>query len=550
MRACRGKAWLLDSTLGRVALLLLVALAHAKSELEANVERLFDEGGSVDQGDFGTGEGQETGTEIVTGVRIVVEENVAAEKPKHPRKKRQAATDDGEQLASSILNVESGVKIVATLPFVTSYVSATPKHESGVPADSITGPNLRLIGASERFVVSSYSSYHSSTNAFEAEGDSIIMPAVVSPVMTEAVITTHVASIPSAPAPEPSTKVITLVYASMFHDSDSTGTMRPDAAGSSHVPWKELLRGSQEVDSESLYNVFVSRWNILNDALLDNLDASREFIDHLAPLNKRRRLEFEFEKQSGLLKAKDDKVKGLKARLILKEAEAAEVIRLRAKVSKFKVTEKSLQDETNTLKERNTLLKKEQNALDAKMTDLKASTVAKERKLTDLNSLITYVTTRNDILVDRVRAPILRFFLRIYMFPHNRRWLLAQGMKLMFVKCLNSPEYLSALRAAINKAIEKGMQDGLSVGITHGKEGTKSTSDIVSAAANTIMALSTTLAFTSTVPPITIEDYEVIGTDGPEDAQGSGLGKVASIPNTVEFEKELLDTTSKCEPPS
>nr|GFB92091.1 hypothetical protein [Tanacetum cinerariifolium] len=63
---------------------------------------------------------------------------------------------------------------------------------------------------------------------------------------------------------------------------------------------------------------------------------------------------------------KDDEVKGLNAQLLLKEAEAAEAIRLRAKVSKFEVMEKSLQDETNALKERNAILEKEWNVLDAK----------------------------------------------------------------------------------------------------------------------------------------------------------------------------------------
>ncbi|GKG50303.1 hypothetical protein Tco_0521403 [Tanacetum coccineum] len=62
-------------------------------------------------------------------------------------------------------------------------------------------------------------------------------------------------------------------------------------------------------------------------------------------------------------------------------------------------------------------------------------------------------------------------------YPHplttisGRRWLLTHGMELAITKCLNSPEYLSTLGAAIGKAIEKGMQDGLSAGITHGKEG-------------------------------------------------------------------------------
>ncbi|GKE11480.1 hypothetical protein Tco_1415031, partial [Tanacetum coccineum] len=308
------EARLLDSTVGRVVPLIPVAPARAESELEASVDKLFDESGGADQGDSVASGGQETAAEVAAGVRFVDEENVAAEKPKRPRKKIQVATDASgsshppkklrndhgtsggaasagksptvlkQLLASSILNVESGVEAVATLPFVTSSVSATPEHESGVPADSITGLNLRTIGASERFVISSDSSHHSSTNFPGAEGDSLIRSVVVSPVMTEAVITTHVASIPSATAPESGTKVITPVHASMFHDSESTGTVRPDVAGSSHLPGKELSMGSQEVDSESLHEVFVPRWNIPNDSLLDDLDASREFIDHLAPL--------------------------------------------------------------------------------------------------------------------------------------------------------------------------------------------------------------------------------------------------------------------------
>ncbi|GKG34489.1 hypothetical protein Tco_0437185, partial [Tanacetum coccineum] len=62
-------------------------------------------------------------------------------------------------------------------------------------------------------------------------------------------------------------------------------------------------------------------------------------------------------------------------------------------------------------------------------------------------------------------------------YPHllttisSRMWLLTQGMELAIIKCLNSPEYLSALGVAIGKAIEKGMQDGLSAGITYDKEG-------------------------------------------------------------------------------
>nr|GEW65543.1 putative transposase (putative), gypsy type [Tanacetum cinerariifolium] len=534
-----GEARLLDSTVGHVVLFLPVALARVESELEASVER------------------------------IITEENVATEKPKCPRKKRQAATDAGGSF----------------------HPPKKLRSDYGTSSGAVNaGPNLCLIGASKRFVITSDSSHHSSTYASGVEGDSIIRSAVVPPVMTEAVITTNAASIPSALAPKPSTKVITLVHASMFHDFDSTGTVRPDAAGSSYVSGKELSMGFREVDSEK-FSVGTARQACLSAEVRMRTEYC---------LSERRRLESEFEKQVGLLKAKDDEAEGLKARLLLKEAEAAKAIRLRAEV-----------------------------------TDLEASVVAKERELTDLNSLITYVKSQNDILVDRVHefetsSSRLQEKVTVYencmeqlvrfqddrMKVVNDKWLLAQGMKLTIVKCLNSPEYLSALGAAISKAIEKCMQDGLSARISHGKEAyydqlmvpihhsldkvvigataltlaldvssiqvqkirentvnqisalrdvfvplaepfstvaltsMENTSDIISAAANTTMALSITLASASTVPLITIEDYEVMGTDGPEDAQGSGQCEVTSFPNTVEFENEELDTTPERNPPS
>nr|GEV14285.1 hypothetical protein [Tanacetum cinerariifolium] len=199
------QAKLLDSTVGRVVTLLLVAQVHSESKLEAKVERLFDEGGSVDQVDFTAGGGLEAETGIATGVRIVANKNVVAERRKP----------------------------VPTLPMVTSSVSATPEREGDALLDFATEGNLRTIGPTVRFVIYSDSSYYSRTNASGAEVDSVI---------------------------------------------------RPDDAGPSYLPGKELSMGSSEVDFENLHDVFVSHWNIPNNALLDDLDTSKEFIDHLFPL--------------------------------------------------------------------------------------------------------------------------------------------------------------------------------------------------------------------------------------------------------------------------
>ncbi|GKE82648.1 hypothetical protein Tco_1552648, partial [Tanacetum coccineum] len=237
--------------------------------------------------------------------------------------------------------------------------------------------------------------------------------------------------------------------------------------------------------------------------------------------------------------------------------------RLRAEVSKCEAVEKSLRDETDALKECNAILKKEQNALDMKVADLEASVVGKERGVTDLNSFITFVKSQNDILAGQMALHLEEKF-----YPHL----------LTTISCRS-------------KAIKKGMQDGLFVGITHGKEGRVLADSNEDASIKTVMdilrleeplaeilglnklqptvdelmvlihhspnkvvigatALSLALDVSSVRPFSTAALKSTEGTDGPEDAQGSGQSEVASFPYIVEFEKEELDTTSERDPPS
>ncbi|GKF31030.1 hypothetical protein Tco_0100828, partial [Tanacetum coccineum] len=120
-----------------------------------------------------------------------------------------------------------------------------------------------------------------------------------------------------------------------------------------------------------------------------------------------------------------------------------------------------LKDETNALKERNAILEKEQNALDVKVTEFEASVASKERELTDLNALVTSFKSQHDNLLNRLYTDFMEMTLHLEeKFYHHllttifgRRWLLTHAMELAIVNCLNSPEYLSALGAAIDKAI-------------------------------------------------------------------------------------------------
>ncbi|GKA69603.1 hypothetical protein Tco_0775667 [Tanacetum coccineum] len=523
------EARLLDSTVRRVVLLPPVSPDRADSELEASMEKLFNESGGADQRDSAAGDGQKTEAEIVAGVRFVDEDNLVAEKPKHLQKKRQAVTDasgsshppkklrSGHGTSSRAASTGKSPTVVATLPFVTSSVSATPEHESGVPADSITRLNLRTIGTSKRFVISSDSSHHTSTNVPGAEGDSLIRSAVVPPMMTEAVITTHVASIPSATTPESGTKVITSVHASMFHDSESTRTVRPDVASSFHLPGIGLFMGSREVDSESFH-----------EDCLPGLFEYRSKDADKKKLSKKRRLESECEKQAGLLRSKDKEIKNLKAQLLLKEVEAAEAIRLRTQKSTFEAAEQVHVDKLNILKQKNVALEDEKKSLSGKVAELQSLVSVNDRELKDVDATVTSLMSQNDGLADQVRvlettcsslherlsgyenlterlekfqnvelkvvnervekldADLMEIacHLEEKFYPHllttifGRRWLLTYGLKLVLVKCLNSSEYLITLGAAINRSIKKGMQDGLAAGIDHGRAG-RSLVDIV-----------------------------------------------------------------------
>ncbi|GJW60497.1 hypothetical protein Tco_0109832 [Tanacetum coccineum] len=82
----------------------------------------------------------------------------------------------------AVLNAEVGITTIPTLPFVTASVSTTPEHEDGDHTNSVAEPNLRTIGASRRFVISSDSSHHSGTNIAEAEVDSLVRS--FTPIMT------------------------------------------------------------------------------------------------------------------------------------------------------------------------------------------------------------------------------------------------------------------------------------------------------------------------------------------------------------------------------
>nr|GEY29871.1 hypothetical protein [Tanacetum cinerariifolium] len=354
-------------------------------------------------------------------------------------------------------------------------------------------------------------------------------------------------------------------------------------------------------------------------------------------LSERSRLESECKKQADLLKTRYDEIENLKAQLLLKETEATEALQ-----SSISANDRELKDfyvVVSSLKSQNDGLIEQVHALE-----------------NTCSSLHDQVAKLDADLLEMALHLEEKFYPHLRTTISGRRWLLTRGLKLVVIKCLNSPVYLTALGSAISRAIEKGMQSGLSVGIDHGKAG-MSLEDVVAynlaaeadfnstlqrlrevdfpllaklssqkdamnllhlegpfddaprmnnlqpdveqlmlpihrpedqvVLGETSLSFSLSVAHsrednvaaqrcgkylwehagcccdydcliyyfssTSSVPPITIYDYEILSVDGQENAwgnvQGNVQGDVASFPK-VEFEKEELDTTLERDPPS
>ncbi|GKD37221.1 hypothetical protein Tco_1257428, partial [Tanacetum coccineum] len=264
-----------------------------------------------------------------------------------------------------------------------------------------------------------------------------------------------------------------------------------------------------------LQKVYVPQWSVTNGSCLDDGHVCREMVDEFTPPKffasvrgmEHDQLFIEFNVGAARQMCLSAEVR------MCTEYNVTEKRRLRSEVEKqnelLKVKEEEIRNlKTNALTEGNVILEKERDALDVKVVDLTALVVGKERDLTDLNAQLTFVKSQNDNLMDRLEVSSSRLhekvtvyencmeqleqfqddrikivndkFDKLYtdfvemtlhleekFYPHllttisGSRWLLTHGMELAIVKCLNSPEYLSALGMAIGKSIENGMQDGL-----------------------------------------------------------------------------------------
>nr|GEW49473.1 hypothetical protein [Tanacetum cinerariifolium] len=420
---CKGRK-LLDSTVGRVVLLLPVAPASSENELEASVERLFDEGGSADQVDSAADDGQEGDYGASSEATICGKSSSAFR----------------ELLASSLLNVEVGVAALPILPMVTSSVSATPEHESGAHDDYITGLNICTIGAFERFVISSDSSRHSSTHASKAEGDSIFMSAAVPPVITEAVVTSHAVNVPLVL--EMGVKVTSLVQFNV-------GIAR---------------QACLNVEVRMRTEYCLSKMKRLESECEKQADLLKKM--HVSEIDALKQKNVALENKKGSLNEK--------------------VVELQSSVSTKDLDLKELNAALSSLRSQNDGLVDQVHALEATCSGLREQLSGYENLTNSLEEFQDAQLKAVNDKVAKLDADLAEMacHLEEKFYPHllstisGQRWLLTYGLKLVLVKCLNSLEYLTALGAAINRAFKKGMQDGLAAGIDHGREG-RSLADVV-----------------------------------------------------------------------
>ncbi|GJV99657.1 hypothetical protein Tco_1554909 [Tanacetum coccineum] len=279
------------------------------------------------------------------------------------------ASTDGNYLVAiqelfeqSTLNVEVGVTAAATVPFVTSSVTPTPERGEGGRTNSVTGPNLRTQRASERFVVLSYSSRHSSTNVADDEVTSIVRSSMLPPlVLTAAIATTIIVNATSALVPGGGTEPI---LHSNFRDSASTGETNKDVAEPSYPTGTELSTDSFFVSQD-----------------LRNMDYEQLFVKFNVGAARQTCLSSE----AGWLKERDVEIANLKAQLSLKEVEAAEAIYLHGQIATVEAVEACRASELEGLKERNA-------ALEGQVAALESAAVTKDFELASSNTHIAKLT--------------------------------------------------------------------------------------------------------------------------------------------------------------
>ncbi|GKB11356.1 hypothetical protein Tco_0845279 [Tanacetum coccineum] len=189
-------------------------------------------------------------------------------------------------LQDSLLTVKQGVLALPTLPFITSSVTTSPLKEGGDHTDSVTGPSLRTVGPSARFIVLSDSSHHSGAKYADPEVDSFVR--YVAPVMTTATTVTAFVSSVAARATTsvdvgkdkdvPALSVFTC--SSSSNKTDRTLSLFTRKLGSEFVAESIHAGGDADVDLQVIY---IPEWSVTKGFELNDRRSCANMIDHFTP---------------------------------------------------------------------------------------------------------------------------------------------------------------------------------------------------------------------------------------------------------------------------
>ncbi|GJR11841.1 hypothetical protein Tco_0794493 [Tanacetum coccineum] len=309
--------------------------------------------------------------------------------------------------------------------------------------------------------------------------------------------------------------------------------VNPDLAGPSQFEESEGSGDSfyelATLDPSEAKRWYVPRWNITNDSLLDDGFSCHTLVDRFAPptffsslcsmdydqlytefnvgaarqiclgsevrpraeheLELKEKLNVKYVARGKLLEEKDSEILRLKSQLAKKEAEAAEVIRLRDQVYSLSGEKSTLTTKVSALKVTITQKDNDISLLDFRVTHLASSLdeakvvfslragfqdfkekmeVQQEEQAQELYNRVAELESHVIDVFGRLEGEFYPTYLTLLA---GRRWLLTHGIQLALLKCLKSSEYQGILGHALGRAIDFGMQEGLKAGHKHGVAG-------------------------------------------------------------------------------
>ncbi|GKE39086.1 hypothetical protein Tco_1462491, partial [Tanacetum coccineum] len=385
----------------RTVTLLPTSVPRPSEELSDSVEREFGEdvSGSGGGGQENAFVGSHGNVEPIVPVADDVVAETGSSRIKRSKKKRVIRKSKDTPAASHPpKKLRAGYE--KTNGFATG---ASPLEEGGDHTDFATCPALRTIGPSERFVVLSDSSHHSSAKSADAEVDSLIrfiaLVMTVATTLTTSVSAAATTTVTPADVGKDKNVQTSSIFAgsSSSEKTDRTLSLFTGRSGSDFVVGDIRAEG---VADTGLQEIYVPGWSITRGFELNDGWSCADMIDHFTPptffkavrgmeheqlfvefnvsaarnlsLSSEVRMRAEYnilekrnwkslaEERNNLLQVKDKKIERLGSQL------------LRAK-------DKSKEGVVASAMEHNSLLEQERNALNLKATSLESTVAEKDR---------------------------------------------------------------------------------------------------------------------------------------------------------------------------